>query len=53
MAPNWAEREAVCAQCPFKIKKKCTKCGCFTALKCKIKNSNCPEGLWGTKSDIK
>lgn len=53
MAENWREREAICAQCPFKSQKICTKCGCFIKTKCKLKNAKCPINKWGKDQEVK
>lgn len=41
-------RMSICNGCEHLIKstKQCTKCGCFMAAKTKLKNAECPIGLW-------
>jgi len=42
------ERYEICLGCPelIKLTKQCKKCGCFMAVKTKIKASVCPIGKW-------
>jgi hypothetical protein len=42
------ERFEICKACPelFDLTKQCKKCGCFMALKTKLKESTCPIGKW-------
>ena len=42
------ERYSICAACPefMKSTKQCKKCGCFMALKTKLKDAECPIGKW-------
>jgi hypothetical protein len=42
------ERYSICSSCPEFIKstKQCKKCGCFMALKTKLKDAECPIGKW-------
>ena len=42
------ERMAVCQKCPrlFKLTHTCKECGCFMALKTKLKDATCPLGKW-------
>ena len=54
--PNaqWAEKElseerySICNGCPelIKLTKQCKKCGCFMAVKSKMKVASCPLGKW-------
>lgn len=41
-------RMQLCEQCPelIKMTKQCKKCGCFMALKTKLKLASCPMGKW-------
>ena len=41
-------RYAKCLECPSLIKstKQCKECGCFMAMKVKLKNAACPLGKW-------
>ena len=41
-------RMDICEQCPrlLKTTKQCKECGCFMALKTKLKNAACPIGKW-------
>lgn len=43
------KRMSICEGCPNLVKstKQCTKCGCFMVAKTKLKNAECPIGLWG------
>lgn len=43
-----ADRYAKCLACPSLIKttKQCKECGCFMAMKVKLKNATCPLGKW-------
>jgi hypothetical protein len=42
------QRKSICNTCEFfnKAQDRCTKCGCFMAVKVYIKASNCPIGKW-------
>jgi hypothetical protein len=42
------KRYEICNFCPefVSITKTCKKCGCFMALKTKLKNATCPLGKW-------
>jgi len=42
------QRYAMCLECPSLIKttKQCKECGCFMALKTKLKQATCPLGKW-------
>lgn len=42
------DRYAICEQCPsfLKLTKQCKECGCFMALKVKLKDAVCPLGKW-------
>jgi hypothetical protein len=42
------DRYAICESCPrfFKITKQCKECGCFMAIKTKLKEAVCPLGKW-------
>ena len=42
------KRKAICDQCPFlnKNQDRCTKCGCYMAVKTYLRASNCPIGKW-------
>jgi len=41
-------RKNICEGCEFfnKAQERCTKCGCFMAVKVYLKASNCPIGKW-------
>ena len=43
-----ADRLAICAECPFFIKrsKRCSKCGCYMKLKTSLEQAKCPVGKW-------
>lgn len=43
-----SSRYSICKTCPSFIKatKQCKECGCFMALKVKIKAAVCPLGKW-------
>jgi hypothetical protein len=52
-APKSSEQEAedrlaICIECPRLIHstKQCRECGCFMALKVKLKDATCPIGKW-------
>ena len=46
-AATQRRRAVICATCPNKtILNRCKKCGCFVALKTKLKTEKCPEGKW-------
>jgi hypothetical protein len=42
------QRYDICKSCPelFDLTKQCKKCGCFMALKTKLKEASCPIGKW-------
>jgi hypothetical protein len=42
------KRKAICEACPAynKTQQRCTKCGCFIAVKAYLKASFCPLGKW-------
>ena len=42
------KRKAICNSCSFfnKAQDRCTKCGCYMAVKVYLKASNCPIGKW-------
>jgi hypothetical protein len=42
------ERYSICKSCPelFEMTKQCKKCGCFMAIKTKLKDASCPIGKW-------
>ena len=42
------KRKTVCEGCEFfnKAQERCTKCGCFMAVKVYLKASSCPIGKW-------
>jgi hypothetical protein len=42
------ERFSICKACPelIKLTKQCKKCGCFMAVKSKMKLASCPLGKW-------
>ena len=40
------KRQNVCDSCELYINRRCSKCGCFMAIKIKLKTSSCPEGKW-------
>ena len=41
-------RKTICNGCEFfdKSSERCTKCGCYMAVKVYLKASNCPVGKW-------
>lgn len=41
-------RYSICLSCPelINITKQCKKCGCFMAVKTKLKYAKCPIGKW-------
>jgi hypothetical protein len=41
-------RYAICNSCPelMSLTKQCKKCGCFMAMKTKLKLATCPAGKW-------
>jgi uncharacterized paraquat-inducible protein A len=41
-------RRTICNSCEFfnKSQERCTKCGCFMAVKVYLKAANCPIGKW-------
>lgn len=45
-AASIAQREAACAQCPFKKGDKCAKCGCYLPLKQQLTTESCPIHRW-------
>jgi hypothetical protein len=40
------ERYDICNQCEAKAAGLCTVCGCVVVVKVKLKESECPMGLW-------
>jgi hypothetical protein len=42
------DRYAICLECPSLLgaTKQCKECGCFMAVKVKLKNATCPLGKW-------
>lgn len=42
------KRYEICQSCPrfFKITKQCKECGCFMAIKTKLREAVCPLGKW-------
>jgi len=42
------QRYSICLSCPelINMTKQCKKCGCFMALKTKVKHASCPIGKW-------
>ena len=42
------KRKAICNSCEFfnKSQDRCTKCGCYMAVKAYLKASSCPIGKW-------
>ncbi len=48
------ERYSICLSCPefIKLTKQCKKCGCFMALKTKLKDAECPIGKWGAEKNV-
>ena len=39
-------RLAICTACEFYSDSRCTKCGCYMAVKTHLKAANCPVGKW-------
>ena len=47
------ERWDACLSCEFLTEKnRCTKCGCYMAVKHKIAHASCPVGKWGKYKEI-
>jgi hypothetical protein len=40
-------RLTICRKCDHFSNYRCAKCGCFMAVKTRIKSLSCPIGLWG------
>lgn len=42
------QRYSICKTCPelIKLTKQCKRCGCFMAVKSKMKAASCPLGKW-------
>lgn len=40
------KRMEICKTCEHWDGKRCGKCGCFTALKVRLKSQSCPVGKW-------
>lgn len=40
------QRLAICEGCEFYANTRCTKCGCYMAVKTHLKAANCPVGKW-------
>jgi hypothetical protein len=40
------KRLAICESCEFYINSRCSKCGCYMAVKTYLKAANCPVGKW-------
>jgi len=42
------QRYSICLSCPelINMTKQCKRCGCFMALKTKVKHASCPIGKW-------
>lgn len=41
-----AARLAICNQCEFYKETRCTKCGCYMAVKTHLRAANCPINKW-------
>jgi len=39
-------RLKICESCEFYSNTRCTKCGCYMAVKTHLKAANCPVGKW-------
>jgi hypothetical protein len=39
-------RLKICESCEFYQNTRCTKCGCYMAVKTHLKAANCPVGKW-------
>ena len=39
-------RLIICEQCEFYVNSRCTKCGCYMAVKTHVKAASCPVGKW-------
>lgn len=50
IAQNWQQREKICRVCPHINNNKCSLCGCYVVLKCKLENAKCPVGKWNNGS---
>ena len=40
------QRLTICEGCEFYTNTRCTKCGCYMAVKTHLKAANCPVGKW-------
>lgn len=41
-----ATRLSICEGCEFYVNTRCTKCGCYMAVKTHLKAATCPVGKW-------
>jgi hypothetical protein len=48
---EYERRIAVCDKCDHREVSRCTKCGCFVAIKARVKAWHCPENLWESKDE--
>jgi hypothetical protein len=39
-------RLSICEGCEFYVNTRCTKCGCYMAVKTHLKAATCPVGKW-------
>ena len=49
---EYKERLEICSGCEYKEEirlPKCGKCGCYLAIKARMKNTNCPINKWRTE----
>jgi len=45
-AEQAGKRLEICTACEFYSENRCTKCGCYLAVKTHLKAANCPVGKW-------
>lgn len=48
---EYERRIAVCDKCDHREVSRCTKCGCFVAIKARVKAWQCPENLWEVEDE--
>ena len=39
-----------CDPCEYRVRTRCTLCGCFTGLKARLRDEDCPIGRWPPNS---
>lgn len=42
----WKTRFEICRKCKYFKNNRCSKCGCYTRIKSKIKAAKCPLDFW-------